>query len=192
MVCDAVQNNLWRPAGGNSGASLNCIAAPAGFFVGDLAMKRIPLTKGKFALVDDDDFERLNRHKWYASCPKWTSYAARRDSNRKVVRMHRIIMNTPPGLFTDHINGNGLDNRKCNLRVCTLSQNNRHRRKGAGPTSSRFKGVSIRRPTNNWQAAICFNSKDINLGYFEDEIEAAKAYDAKARELFGEYALTNF
>jgi hypothetical protein len=104
--------------------------------------------------------------------------------------LHRLIMNTPKGLDTDHIDGNHLDNRKSNLRVCTKAQNqhNRHRAHGL----SKFKGVSWHTKTKKWQARVALNGKRIHIGVFDSEIEAAKAYDQKARELYGDFARPNF
>lgn len=106
----------------------------------------------------------------------------------KTVYMHREIMGTPKGMDTDHIDRNGLDNRKCNLRICTRSQNN-HNRQPRTDCDSRYKGVAKQR--KRWMAHIQYNGRSIFLGEYDTEIEAAKAYDKKAKEFFGEFARPN-
>ncbi len=105
--------------------------------------------------------------------------------------MHRQIMNAPAGLVVDHIDGNGLNNRKSNLRVCTQGQNSLNSRPRRN-CSSRYKGVSFYKRDKIWQAQIFYNFRTINIGRFDDEVEAALAYDRKAEELFGEFAYLNF
>jgi hypothetical protein len=109
-------------------------------------------------------------------------------SDSRSIFMHRQIMQPPDGLVVDHINGNGLDNRWCNLRICTQRQNTHNRRRMR--RSSRFVGVS--RHQNKWRASICCDGKDHYLGLFDDEIEAAKARDRETLRLFGEFAYLNF
>lgn len=158
--------------------------------------KEIPLTKGKFAIVDDEDYEELSKYKWQASSIRRNEicYATRKvivNGKRKEVKMHIVINRTPAGMDTDHINGNGLDNRKENLRTASPSQNaiNIGKRKKSG-TSSSYKGVG--RNGKKWASVISLNGKKIYLGMYESEIEAARVYDAKAKELYGEFALLNF
>ncbi len=105
--------------------------------------------------------------------------------------MHRLIMNTPPDLVCDHINHNGLDNRKANLRNCTIKQNNANARP-AKWTSSKYKGVSYIKRKKKWAVYIKKDGRQFNLGCFADEAEAAKAYDASAKKLHGEFAHLNF
>ena len=100
-------------------------------------------------------------------------------------------MNAPAGMQIDHINGNGLDNRKVNLRLCNSSQNQRNARKRKSGTS-RFKGVDWHKESKKWRARICVNRKRIHIGRYKSEFEAAQAYDKKAIELFGEFASLNF
>ena len=151
--------------------------------------KNIELTKGKVAIVDDDDYEFLSQWKW----GYYGQYAARRDyiskKERKLIMMHRLINHTPDGLFTDHINGDPLDNRKENLRNCTISENGGNRKKTKNPTSSKYKGVRWRK--NRWECSIKYRNKRIYLGRFENEINAAKQYDKIAKQLFGEFANLN-
>ncbi len=196
MVCDAVQYKLLKPTGSTSGLRLNCIATPVGSFIGAI-MEKIELSQGKFALVDDGDCKWLSQWKWSAqkSNRKW--YAIRslyKDGNKiATIRMHREILNTPKGREVDHINHNGLDNQRCNLRVCTHQQNMQNQRENRN-TSSRFKGIYFEKACSNrpWRAQLRHNNTTHHLGDFTDEIDAAKAYDRKAIELFGEFACTNF
>ena len=152
--------------------------------------KEIALTKGKITIVDDDDYEFLSQWKW--GC--YGQYAARKDyisnKKRKVILMHRLINNTPDDLFTDHINGDPLDNRKENLRNCTVSENGANRKKQQSGTSSKYKGVSWKK--NKWECGIKYHKKTIYLGRFENEISAAKQYDEIAKQFFGEFANLNF
>jgi len=159
-------------------------------------MVKIPLSQGQFALVDDEDFEWLNQWKWSAGKRRNTFYAFRSVSIKGEqfhIYMHRLITEAPKGKETDHANGNGLDNRRRNLRVCTVRQNqyNQAKRKNS---LSQYKGVSLNKrvKVKKWVAGITKNGKNIHLGYFKDEIDAAKAYDRKAKELCGEFAKLNF
>lgn len=151
-------------------------------------MKMIPLSgekgAGKFVLVDDEDFERLNKWSWYYHA----GYAARRKSpENKIMMMHREIMMTPKGMDTDHKNNNRLDNRKDNLRICNRSQNNLNIGKRPNNTSG-YKGVFWRSDKKLWLARV----GKIYAGKFKDKEAAAKAYDKKAKELFGRFAKLNF
>jgi hypothetical protein len=153
----------------------------------------IPLTKGKFAIVDDKRYESLRRHHWYAfrSGERW--YAARtvRKKGKKLnVLMHRVIAGTRGKMDTDHINGDTLDNREMNLRICTRSQNLANQR--VLPHSSMFKGVRYHKLAKKWIAEVGEGGRTIYLGLFVSEVDAAKAYDQKAKELFGEFSLSNF
>ena len=162
-------------------------------------MKKIKLTQGKEALVDDEDCEMLMEHKWCAQQKGNDNfYVVRnspRDSNgkQKTIYMHRVITNVPKGKQVDHINGNTLDNRRENLRTCTRSQNqmNRGRTKN---NKSGYKGIYYAKDKPRfkpWQAQIKHNKKTIYLGYYKTKEEAALAYNKKAIELFGEYAKLN-
>ena len=153
-------------------------------------VRYIPLTQGKFAIVDAEDYDRISQYKWYAAKDRETYYA-RRSSKGTIVSMHREIMRAPKGAICDHKNHNGLDNRKSNLRLCASAQNqyNKTAKKGC---SSRYKGVILRRDYKRWRVRIGFNYKRTHLGNFLDEIKAGLAYDDKAIELFGEFAYLNF
>lgn len=156
-------------------------------------MKELHLTKGFVALVDDSDYEQLSRWKWTYS----HGYALRHEKhNKKSIRimLHRQIMGSPSNLDIDHRDGNGLNNQRNNLRVCTRTQNNANRKPYQSGKSSQFKGVSFRRDRlqNPWRATIGFNNERLSIGVFSTEVEAAKAYDERAKDLFGEFALINF
>jgi len=160
-------------------------------------MKKIPLTRGKYTLVDDADFERLNQWKWYAKKDGNTIYAARMSSRvggkQSLILMHREILGLEPGdkRQGDHRNHNGLDNWRDNLRICTNPQNQHNRSPHRNGTSV-FKGVYWCKERRRWRTQIRFNGHLIHLGYFDSEIDAANLYDKTAKEYFKEYAFTNF
>lgn len=158
-------------------------------------MKKIPLTQGKFALVDDADFDWLNQWKWCAIKGRSTFYAARRATyergKQKGILMHRVLLGAPVGLDVDHKNGDGLNNQRDNVRVGTPQQNSFNRRRNA-KGSSKFKGVCWYPPGRKWAARIRVNQHRFHLGYFSDETLAALAYDAAAKENFGDFARLNF
>ena len=158
-------------------------------------MKLIPLSRpGVFALVDDDDFERLNAHTWTAQLRETGDFHAARYHGTKWIYMHHEILPYRTGYIIDHRDGNGLNNTRHNLRYATKQQNAWNSRKRAG-TLSRFKGVSRSRqtPQRPWRAYIQTPDKRYkHLGLYLTETEAAEAYDRKAQELFGPYARLNF
>lgn len=157
-----------------------------------LTVMPISLSQGLYALVDGEDYEQLSKHKWSAGKVHNVYYASRTNviGKRRKILMHREIMKEPVGFQIDHINGDGLDNRKANLRICTHSQNHQNQFSRKGCTSC-FKGVSRRSNCNKWEAGIKHKGKSIWLGNYNTEIEAAKAYDKKAKELFGNFARIN-
>jgi hypothetical protein len=157
-------------------------------------VKEIPLSKGLVALVDDEDYERIAVYKWSAHwLPTARTFVAQRheSGSSRVPMMHREILNAPPGIDVDHKDHNGLNNQRSNIRLCSNTQNQANKRKSLGK-SSRFKGVSWNNKHRQWYAYIKDGDRLMHLGHFIDEIEAATVYDAKAREVFGEFALTNF
>lgn len=169
----------------------------SGTIAGDSCMKHIPLTQGKFAIVDDEDFKEISQYRWFAHKDGRTFYAYRKiKTNSKHCRQllfqmaHGILVNIPNSKLIDHKNGNGLDNRRENLRICNYSQNGANQ-KPQKNCSSKYKGVWWNKWDKRFQAAIKKNGKRTYLGYFDDEVEAAKAYDKKAKELFGEFARLN-
>ena len=164
---------------------------PSGTFkAGSEAVRRIPLTRGKFALVDAEDYYQLSKFNWQALTNATIFYACGKVDG-KTIKMHRFIMNAPSHLVVDHIDRNGLNNCKSNLRLCTVAQNSRNSGSNKGSTS-RYKGVSWNRNVKKWGAQIRLNYKIHRIGYFENETEAAKAYDKRAVELHGEFACLNF
>jgi len=156
-------------------------------------MKQIPLTQGKVALVDDADFEELNQWKWYAVWDGWHWYAIRCEQNggrKQTIYMHRQIMGAARDQQIDHRNRTGLDNQRGNLRFCTTGQNAMNRKKRAG-CSSRYKGVTWYKLYGKWMAYIKRRGKQTTLGYFDEELDAALAYNEAATEYFGEFARLN-
>jgi len=153
-------------------------------------MKKIELHgkygTGKFALVDDEDFEKLNQYKWHVYK---IGYIYARVS-KKYTYMHRLIMDARKGMEVDHINHDKLDNQKSNLRICTRQQNE-HNQKPQKNGSSQYKGVCFHKSRNKWQAMIRFNGIKQYIGCYPTEAEAAHAYNLKATELFGEFAFLN-
>lgn len=148
-------------------------------------MKMIKLTQSKMALVDDEDFKQLNQYNWYA-CRSRNGWRAARMSKRKMILMHRQIMKFPIGFCIDHKNHNELDNQKSNLRIATCAEN-LHNMQKHKPHTSIYKGVHWNKRVRKWLTQICYNYKRITLGYFNSEIEAAKTYNKKAKELFGKF-----
>jgi hypothetical protein len=156
-----------------------------------LQYKEIILTNGGVALVDLDDYEWLSQLTWRKS----SSGAAVRNSSRhlgpqKPIWMHRVIMACPEGMVVDHINNNRLDNRKENLRICTQAENARNR---TTPHINKcgYKGVYWHKGKRRWYAHITMNGKQKHIGAFHNIHDAARRYNEKAVELFGEYAKVN-
>ncbi len=167
-------------------------------------MKEIPLTLGYFAIVDDEDFDWLNQWGWYVNKHRNGVFYAHRQyrnpaiKNKKghakqvYIAMHRIIMSVTKKVDIDHINHNGLDNRKANLRICTHSQNlQNQRRLKKNKSFSKYKGVR-RTGQGKWKVEICYENTHIYLGCFACEVAAAKTYDKVASIIFGEFAHLNF
>ncbi|WP_181349431.1 Fis family transcriptional regulator [Thalassobacillus sp. CUG 92003] len=153
--------------------------------------KRLPLTKGKFTLVDDEDFDWLNENSWYFE-DTGCGYVCRRKKvgyrQYKKVYMHREIMKAKENTEVDHVNRSGLDNRKKNLRFTDRSKNMFNTGVKTNNTSG-YKGVS--RCGQKWRSRIYKNGKEIIIGCFENREEAASAYNQKAEELYGEFAFKN-
>jgi hypothetical protein len=155
------------------------------------AFRRIKVARDQFAVVDPEDYQKLSEYDWQLWESNGNLYAYRQE-HKKYIKMHREILNAPAGSIVDHRYGDGLDNRKVNLRIATIAQNQHNRRKTARQTTSKYKGVSFKRDRKKYYAQIGCNSKRINLGSFDNEVDAAKAYDEAAKKLFGEFARLNF
>lgn len=164
-------------------------------------IEKIQLAEDKYAIIDAEDYEKVSRHHWHAekNSGSYRAKAAIKKNGRWTnILMHRLIMDAPNGTIVDHINHDTLDNRKSNLRLCTPAQSQMNRRSFKNSTS-KYKGVCKYKSTSwpkceKWLAQIRLYSegvKKICIGYFDTEEEAALAYNAKAKELFGEYAYLN-
>ena len=151
--------------------------------------KEIILTRGKVAIVDDDDFEELSRHKWRYKYGYAVRNAPTSTNKYHLILMHREIINTPDGMQTDHVNGDMLDNRRNNLRVCTHAENMRNAKKHKNNTSG-YKGVAWHRTAKKWRAFI-WSGKHRHLGLFERIEDAATAYNIAAYIYHGEFARYN-
>lgn len=153
-------------------------------------VRPIPLSRGMFAWVDQDDYEAVSAIKWYAQKTRRPGvfYAANKNGS-VVILMHRLIVKPKDGVV-DHRNGNGINNCRYNLRKCTHSQNSMNMKVRAA--SSRFKGVAWHKASGKWKAQISPNGKTIYLGLFTKEDAAALAYDSAAVEYFGDFCQTNF
>lgn len=188
---------------------------------GTFKMKLIQLTKGKFAQVDDEDYEWLNQYKWVTITAPTTNYASsslnaygtkflrNREFPRKKLQrlaMHRILLGASAWQLVDHIDGNGLNNQKSNLRLATIQQNTRNRKNNRN-SMSKYKGVTLYRgvnryrlksgelkvyePRHRWGAKIIINGIQTHLGVFEKEDDAAIAYNNAALKHYGEFARLN-
>lgn len=155
-------------------------------------MRRIELTKGKHALVDDEDYELLTRWKWYAHNPADGLWYALRNSRvcegppRRTIRMHSVVLGRP---WVDHVDGNGLNNQRTNLRACSHAQNQANSR-GRGSTS-KYRGVYWHKKGRKWQACITVKNKTLHLAWCDEEKEAARAYNEAALRYFGGFARVN-
>lgn len=172
----------------------------------DNFMKEIKLTQGRFALVDDDDFEKVSNHNWqYKSDKGGRGYATRtrkvseQSQDRKLsqqILMHRFICNihmlSGKDIIPDHADGNGLNNQKYNLVITNMKQNCKRKKKWGKPTTSRYKGVHKRKDSGKFRARITSEHDRTTIGNFDCEIDAAKAYDVYAAMLFGDFAEYNF
>jgi hypothetical protein len=154
-----------------------------------------PLWRERFALVDDEDIERVSQRKWWVTGGKYQYvYTQKRVGGKQVnTYLHRLIMGVDGAtrrVLVDHVNGDTLDNRRANLRLCDKTRNGYNRGSDVN-TSSQYKGVSWRKDTAKWVAQITAEGQHYGLGAFIDEVDAAKAYDEAARRLHGEFAYLN-
>jgi len=160
-------------------------------------MQYIELTQGQRAIVDDEDYALVSQYKWSAhkngkKDVRQSDYYARKTNRPNRIYMHRLILNAPTGIEVDHINHNTLDNRHLNLRLCSRSNNNMNAVKvKVRKCTSKYKGVYWLARKQKWVAVIWKNSKRTYLGYYHNEKDAALAYNKKASELFGKFALLN-
>ncbi len=165
-------------------------------------VREIPLSKGMVAVVDEADYDLLSRYRWTAvraRCTTTLFYARGRprgvgSSRVPEVYMHRLVLNATARQQVDHQNGNGLDNRRSNIRIATASQNSANRPVGVHSRSGlkgvwRITGKGYRR---EWRAVLTVNGRKHYLGHFATAEEAARAYDRKATEVFGVFARPNF
>lgn len=162
-------------------------------------MKRIELTRGQYTIIDDCDYEMVSKFKWHVINDRTGFYAGRCEKikgTRKVRHflMHREMLSAPKGIQVDHVNGDRLDNRRENLRLCNNRQNARNQRKRKG-CRSKYKGVyRVYVAVNgqeNWCANICLKDRRLYLGYFKTQKEAALAYNEAAKQHYGEFARLN-
>lgn len=164
----------------------------------DSGIRVIPLVGGQhFAIVDADDFEAVSKWSWHAKkkSTRLSIYAVRyfKENNRKRSEyMHQLILKAQPGYSIDHISRDGLDNRRSNLRIATVAQNNANVGKMRRATTSRFKGVSKERGARSFRAQINVNGRRTCIGHFAKDEDAAWAYDREARRVFGSFAYCNF
>jgi hypothetical protein len=156
----------------------------------DNTVRSIPLDKGLFSIIDESDYEKISKYKYRAARSKGRWYALR-DEGKKTIYMHQDILGKKEGFEPDHKNGNGLDNRRSNLRFVTHQQNLQNQKKRGIACSSKYKGVT-RHIGGKYQARIKAGGKQLHLGLFIDEVDAARAYDKAAIEHFGEFANVNF
>lgn len=164
----------------------------------DMGVCRVPLSRGLFALVSAEDFERVSQHKWFARLENRTLYAIRDlprlpgQKYRGKIKLHRFLLDAKPGELVDHRDGDGLNNTRGNLRLATTGENNRNIRKPAHGLTSTFKGVSWHPKAKKFQATIRLNRKSHYIGLFSEPADAAWAYDREARRLHGRFACCNF
>lgn len=151
--------------------------------------RAIELTQGKFALVDAEDYDWLMQWKWCV-VEGYAFRTCRDNGKKKGILMHRFIMSMPLGMQVDHANGNKLDNRRSNLRICTYAQNQQNRKKLTCGKSSQYKGV-CKHKNNGWEVHIGAAGKFIYVGFYKYEIEAALAYNKAAKKYHGEFAYLN-
>lgn len=165
------------------------------FWEDGLPYRKLPLTRGCYALVDAEDYQRLSAFLWHYHKDKnaLTPYAAASGGpNGTVIRMHRFLKDVSDRLrYVDHRDGNGLNNRKRNLRVCPPHRNSANRRKNKNNTSG-FRGVFYNKRRNRYVASICAQRKAITIGYYKTAIEAARARDLAAIQMHGDFAVLNF
>lgn len=148
----------------------------------------VPLSQGLEAVIDAADVPLVEGHNWYASFSRGTAYA-KRTVNRPVclsIRMHRVILNAPDHMDVDHVDCDGLNNRRSNLRLATVAENNRNQRIRSTNTSG-FKGVSFHKGSGKWAATIWVDGAPRHLGKFIDPEAAYSAYCSASQQLHGDF-----
>ena len=150
------------------------------------------IAKGRCAIVDAEDYKKLAQYHWQLVEEAGKPCYAVRLVGRKIISMHRQIMNSPASRIVHHKDGNRLNNTKKNLEIVTIAENNRYCRKRGRAASSKYKGVSIHKRSGKWQGSIKYNGIHKSLGSYETQEEAAKAYDEAAKIYHGRYAVLNF
>jgi len=148
--------------------------------------RSIALSRGRFVWVDEQDFAIVSKHSWHCYTNNRVNYA-----RSGKIRMHRLILRPPDGMVIDHIDGDGLNNRRSNLRICTPAENSANR---SIASKHGFKGVSFKaqRKRNPWQAALKFRGQRVSLGSYPTKEDAARAYDKGALAAWGDFARLNF
>lgn len=154
--------------------------------------KEIPLSQGKVTIVDEGDYAFLMQWKWHYHVTGYAQRNSPRNGGKQhPIKMHRVIMECPSNMVVDHINHDKLDNRRCNLRICTQGQNNINSL-GWSRRLGKYKGTSWNKICKKWGAYIQVNRIPIFLGYYNNDIDAAKAYDTAAIMYHGQFAKLNF
>ena len=153
-------------------------------------MKEIPLTKGKVAIVDDEDFHLVSVYKWKFSNRGYAAKNYWENGKSKTILMHRLIMGNPEDYFIDHIDGNPLNNRRENLRIVTNHQNTMNQ-KITSKNKSGYKGGCWSKSNKKRAATVRNNRRQVHLGYFDNKHDAARMYNFWAADLYGEYARLN-
>lgn len=160
------------------------------------SFRKIDLGEGKSTILDQEDYYRLSKFKWYVNGNGFRFYAFRNviigPGRTRMLSMHRDIMNSPKGLLVDHKNHDSLDNRRENLRLATHSQNTCNKQTKRVGCSSKFRGVSYDKKRGYWNTQVVCHGKMVFFARFKDEIAAAHAYDAAAKKYHGEFARLNF
>jgi hypothetical protein len=160
------------------------------------SFRKIDLGEGKWTILDQEDYYRLNQFKWYVNGNGFKFYAFRNiiigPGRTRMLSMHRDIMNSPKGLLVDHKNHDSLDNRRQNLRLATHSQNTCNKQSKRTGCSSKFRGVSYDKKRGYWNTQVVCEGKMVFFGRFKNEFDAAKAYDEAAKKHHGEFARLNF
>lgn len=154
-------------------------------------MREIPLTRGQVAIVDDGDYAELSRFRWHFISSGYAARTVKADKKKTTILMHRLVTDAEKGKVVDHISGDRLDNRRGNLRVTDQVGNQANRTNLGRNSSTGYKGVSWHKGGGKYEAGVSLRGKRHFLGLFVDKHEAARAYNVKALELFGEFARLN-